>query len=423
MSDSVLADVAAANAGREPKRVRLKFKRMAADPFAFFRGSAGLFAQGWAALRPPDPGPELLICGDLHLENFGAYRDDRGAFLFDINDFDEALVAPCSVDLVRCGASILLASELWGLSPLQANGMVLGYLDAYWKAITTEDWTTEAGDHAIPVEGGPVSKILGKTALGSQAELLGRLTERGKGGVRRIARSKTRRPEVDPDRAEQVREAVGAYGEALGRGDFFRPIDVTGRVAGIGSLGVERYLVLVHGGGTGETHRLLDLKAELPSAMRPCATNKPGSAGNGGGEATRVVRAQRTLQARPPALLDVLPVGLEDLRVRELIPEENRSSLDRLQRKPQKLREAVDAAGRLTGLAHRRAAHAPAAGDRTAALTEWASGAALDSVLASASRYAEQTRLAHRRFRVERRDPDALPDAFRKSPRSTAVAD
>ena len=85
---------------------------------------------------PPTPGRSIAICGDLHLENFGAYRTDDGELLYDINDFDEAIVGPCSLDLVRCATSILLAAELWRLTPLQASGMVLTYLDNYRATIT-----------------------------------------------------------------------------------------------------------------------------------------------------------------------------------------------------------------------------------------------------------------------------------------------
>ena len=98
---SVVDEIVAFNRDRNPKLVRLKFRRMAKDPLAFFRGASHLFAADWPHLRPPDVGPSILICGDLHLENFGAYRADDGDFLYDINDFDEALVAPCSLDLVR----------------------------------------------------------------------------------------------------------------------------------------------------------------------------------------------------------------------------------------------------------------------------------------------------------------------------------
>src|SRR3954453_17234746 len=128
---SALVSVLKFNEGRKPRLVRWKLKQMARDAFAFFRGSAHLYADAWPDLRPPDEGPEIALCGDLHLENFGAYRDDEGELLYDINDFDEALVAPCSLDLVRCATSILLAAELWRLTPLQASGMVLRYLDRY----------------------------------------------------------------------------------------------------------------------------------------------------------------------------------------------------------------------------------------------------------------------------------------------------
>ncbi len=135
--DSVLLELLQDVEGSDPKLIRLKLKRMASCAFSFFRGSCPRFARDWNDLQPPAPGPELLVCGDLHLENFGAYRDDDGDFLFDLNDFDEAVIAPCAVDPVRCATSVLLAAELWGLSPLVANGLVLAYLDQYQSTVTT----------------------------------------------------------------------------------------------------------------------------------------------------------------------------------------------------------------------------------------------------------------------------------------------
>ena len=109
----------------------------------------------------------------------------------------------------------------------------------------------------------------------------------------------------------------------------------------------------------------------------------------------------------------MIPLGDTEFRIREMIPEENRSNLDRFQRKPKKLYEAIVVAGRLTGLAHLRGAKNVEGRDETAALTKWANGPALDSVLAAASRYAERTRLAFKQFRTERRVPDALPESLR----------
>ena len=123
------------NQDRKPELLRLKLRKMRADPFTFFRGADHLFCRDWPELRPLDVGPDVLISGDLHLENFGAHRTTEGDFRYDLNDFDEAVVAPCSFDVVRCATSIILASEQWKLKPSQATGMALAYLENYRKAV------------------------------------------------------------------------------------------------------------------------------------------------------------------------------------------------------------------------------------------------------------------------------------------------
>ena len=409
---SVLVSVLKFNEGRRPRLVRWKLKQMARDAFAFFRGSDHLYADAWPELRPPVEGPEIALCGDLHLENFGAYRDDEGELLYDINDFDEALVAPCSLDLVRCATSIFLAAELWRLTPLQASGMVLRFLEEYRSTVVGTDTRPAPDPRAPRLARGPIWEILSKSALADQADLLDRNTERLKDGARRIIRSKHHHPEPKPDRADAVRAAVESFGADSGRADFFKALDVTGRIAGVGSLGLDRYLVLVAGGGSSRTHRLFDLKECRPSALQPGATRPwpfPDES-----DAARVVRAQRMLQARPTAGLDVVKVGETPFRFREMIPAENRSSLDRFNKKPEKLRVAIEEAGLLTALAHRRGAGAFPEGGGVEGLARWASGPALDSVLAAAARFAERTRLAHRQFRAELRSPASLPAPLRK---------
>ena len=384
-SRSVLEEIVVFNADRKPKRVRLKFKLMKANAFAFFRGTDHLFARDWPSLKPPDVGPSVLICGDLHLENFGAYRADDGAFFYDINDFDEALVAPCSFDLVRCTTSILLAAEHWALSPLQATGMALTFLEHYREALTTVP-AAHSLDPDAPREGrGAIWELLGATALGTQTALLDHNTEI-KSGRRRIIRSKDKHPEISPKRSEAIRRAVATYGHTTARPEAYKVLDVTGRILGIGSLGVRRYLVLIEGEGSPDRNRLLDIKEVLPSSVLSC-TQVP-QPDTGGSEAHRVVDAQRRLQARPTTGLDVIAIADEWFRMREMIPAENRSSLDRFQKKPAKLRSAIKVAGRLTGWSHLRGAgHGAGVGERAqSALVEWASSPALDAVLAAAVR-------------------------------------
>ncbi len=384
---SVLKEIVRFNRPRKPRLVRLKYERMAENAFAFFRGTDHLFAWHWPEVKPPDVGPAILISGDLHLENFGAYADDQGEFLYDINDFDEALVAPCSLDLVRCTTSILLASTLWQLTPVQATGIALVFLDHYRRAIAKAGRTGTIGEVTWGKGEGPLWDLLGATALANPLSLLDRFTRTKHSGVRQIVRSPERFPKVNPKRAALIGKAVERYGRRRKMTRAFRVLDVTGRIAGIGSLGVRRYTVLVAGEGGPAGNRLLDLKEALPSSLLPCTDHRQPDTSD---EAQRIVDAQRQLQARPTRGLDVLDIDGRPYRMRELVPDENRSRLSRLQKEPEKLRRAVAVAGQLTAWSQLRGSQLPD-DDRSAALTRWATGPALDSVLAAAARCADRT--------------------------------
>jgi uncharacterized protein (DUF2252 family) len=395
------------NEGRPPELVRRKFERMSEDMFAFFRGTDHLFAAAWTGLVPVDPGPSILVCGDLHLENFGVYRAEDGDFVFDVNDFDEALVGPCSLDLVRCSTSVLLAAEVWGLSPIQAMRMVLGYLDSYRSTIAEgTSGGPRAGRVSLADETSPVQQLLGDCALGTQVELLDHITRVGKSGHRSIRGSDGKLPPVGKARAAVLAGAVEAYGRSVGRPDAFKVLDVASRIAGIGSLGVKRYVVLVEGDGSSDGNRLLDLKAAGPSSLIGC-TEAP-QLKSWTDDAVRVVDAQRRLQAKPTSVLDVIEIEDEHFRLREMIPDENRARLDRLRRKPSKLRQAVELAGRISGWSQLRGARMEDGVDRTEPLALWAASPALDAVLASAVRFAAHTRADFKAFRKARL-PASIP--------------
>src|SRR6185437_14141187 len=91
---SIVSRIRRFNADREPERLALKYAAMRRDPFAFFRGTAHLFYADWPRPSPLDATPLTWACGDLHLENFGSYKGHNGLAYFDINDFDEAALAP-----------------------------------------------------------------------------------------------------------------------------------------------------------------------------------------------------------------------------------------------------------------------------------------------------------------------------------------
>jgi uncharacterized protein (DUF2252 family) len=404
-SIGVLEAILRFNHDRKPKLVQLKLRRMLEDPFTFFRGTIHLFVKNWQRLCPREVGPEFLICGDLHLENFGAYRTGEGDFRYDINDFDEAMVAPSSMDLVRCTTSIFLAAEKWRLSPTRASGMALAFLEHYRKAIREATSAGTVGEVAPRSGRGAIWELLGSTASGIQEALLKRNTKR-KGDERPTIRRTDNHTEVSRKRFELIREAVEAYGQQVKAPDMFRVHDVTGRIAGVGSLGVRRYLSLLEGEGPPSGYQLLDIKQAEPSALVGHTTaTQPDY---GGDEARRVVQAQTILQGHPCAGLDTLQIGPRSYRIREMIPEENRSSLDRFRKQPEKLREAVETAGLLTAWSHLRGARLASGPnqkhDQWPELATWSDGAALDALLAAAARYADQTNHEYAQFRQTVRD-------------------
>lgn len=389
------------NEGRKPDLIREKFERMGEDVFAFFRGTDHLFAAAWGNLKPVDPGPSILICGDLHVENFGTYRAEDGDFVFDLNDFDESIVGPCSIDLVRCSTSVLLAAQVWGLSPIQAMRTVLGYLDSYRRTIAQ----TVGGDHigraSIAEEFGPIEDLMGKCALANQGDLLDHITRLDKSGNRSIRRSDGKFPAPGKANASAVTEAVQAYGRAKGNPDHYRVLDVSARIAGIGGLGLRRFVALIEGSGSPVGNRLLDLKEIGPPSLRGLADGSQPAAWTD--DARRAVDAQRKLQGKPAAGLDVIEMEGAMFRLRELIPDENRARIDRFRRKPSRLRRAVEVAGRITAWAQLRGARLDG-DDRTSRLADWAASPALDAVLASSVRFADRARDDYKSFRKARLD-------------------
>jgi uncharacterized protein (DUF2252 family) len=394
---SAVEEIARVNLCRKPKRLRLKYERMSADVFAFFRGTDHLFARAWAeGSRPTEPGPEALICGDLHLENFGAYSAEDGTYLFDVNDFDEAMVAPVAFDLTRCVTSILLASDVWRLPPVQAERVALAFLDRYREAVAELAAPGAVREMTHDADRGPVRKLLGRAASNTTAALLARQTKPGKHGSPRIRRKGGLHPAISPGRFEQIVEAIETYGAAHDKADAYKVHDVSGRIAGIGSLGVRRYLVLIEGDGPPDGYHLLDIKEASPSSVSPFLTTTwppPWT-----DDVHRMVDAQRALQSRPTAGLDALEIDGDGYRMRRMVPAENRTSLDEFRKRTSKLGAAVTLAGRITGWSQARGAKYVAP-ERAAELLTWSTGPGPDSILASAIRQATQARRDYRAFR------------------------
>jgi len=97
------------NEGRLPSLIPIRFGRMAASPFAFYRGAAAVMAADLATT--PTSGLRVQACGDAHLMNFGGFATPERNIIFDINDLDETLPAPYEWDLKRLAASVVIAAQ------------------------------------------------------------------------------------------------------------------------------------------------------------------------------------------------------------------------------------------------------------------------------------------------------------------------
>ncbi len=117
-----------------PADLKLKHQFMAAAAFPFLRATFYRWLQIWTEVCPEvSRAPHVLAVGDLHIENFGTWRDIDGRLAWGVNDFDEVSHMPYTIDLVRLAASAVLAGEAEHLSVkprAMVNAILAGYTDS-----------------------------------------------------------------------------------------------------------------------------------------------------------------------------------------------------------------------------------------------------------------------------------------------------
>jgi len=322
---SVIDRIREFNADREPERLALKYQRMRVNAFAFFRGTAHLFYEDWVKGGPLDAAPLAWLSGDLHLENFGSYKGDNRLGYFDLNDFDEAYLAPATWDLARFTTSLYLAAETLKLGDADARALAAGFLDAYGTALNDGKprWVERSTAEGL------VRQLLRRVKRRTRRQLLDEATT-GRHKGRKFTLDAGHRLVVSrADRAGVVASlkafAASEHCPEEFSGNFMRVLDVVRRVAGTGSLGVRRFAVLVEGRGSPDGNFVLDVKEARISALAPyAAAPQP----NWPNEASRVVGIQRRAEAIAPALLHVIMIGKSSFVLKELQPLIDRLTID-----------------------------------------------------------------------------------------------
>ena len=166
---------------RDPRAFRGKFRKMAADPFAFYRGSAPLFYSDMAQLEDPwvdEATSRVWIQGDLHAENYGTYMDSAGVLVFDVNDFDEAYLGHYTWDLQRMAASLALLGFRKALSDGSISGLIETYAKAYTDTVRLFATSEVDRDFRLTLDNtsGPLLGVLQVARSETRVQLLDALT-------------------------------------------------------------------------------------------------------------------------------------------------------------------------------------------------------------------------------------------------------
>ena len=249
------------NAGRMMELVPIRFGRMSASPFAFYRGAASVMAADLAGAPTSDI--RVQACGDAHLMNFGGFATPERNIIFDINDLDETLPAPFEWDLKRLAASIVIAAEHLALPKSDAARVVtdavreyrermhnygwMRALDVWYDRIDLQKYEDRSGDPDIVAAARKrlTERIEAERRKSVPEHLYPKLVS-AEGETPRI---KDEPPlifhppeDLAPGLASGYEEAIAAYRESLADHtrvlfDRFHFFDMAIKVVGVGSVG------------------------------------------------------------------------------------------------------------------------------------------------------------------------------------------
>ncbi|HLL65174.1 MAG TPA: DUF2252 domain-containing protein [Micromonosporaceae bacterium] len=299
----------------DPVAFRRKFRKMAASPFAFYRGSAALFyadqTGDWADSSFLDAHTSRVwIHGDLHAENFGTYMNSSGQLVFNVNDFDEAYVGPFSWDLKRFAASVALIGYAKALSDEVIGELVRRFATAYLTELRA---IAAGGDDAIGSitldnADGVLRTVLQRARLNTRVDLLASQTTIDNYDRRfSLAEGVF---EIDAETRAAVCEAFTDYLTTLPPSTgVVRPVataikDVVLRKGvGIGSAGLPSYNLLLEGNTQAlENDVVIYMKqAQVPAVARHIDDERV--RGYFRHQGHRTAESQRALQAAADAWL------------------------------------------------------------------------------------------------------------------------
>jgi uncharacterized protein (DUF2252 family) len=350
--------LARAVVGRVPALLAIKWERMAASPFGFFRGAVAVMAADLAAL--PHTGIFVQLCGDAHVRNLGAFAAPDGRLVFDINDFDETIRGPFEWDVKRLATSIILAGREAGSKNAECSEAAALFLRSYRRSMHTFARMTVMDLAHFQVHRlqriAPLSQVLRKAEQATpqyNAERL--LTEptKASGLTHRVfVENKPLQYRLPGAKAHAILDSLGLYRESLLHErqhffDMYRPLDVAFRVVGTGSVGLRDYIIYLEGNGSNDP-LFLQIKEEPFSAYAPYL----GEIGEPQHQGQRVVQGQRSMQFLSDTLLGWTTIHNRHYLVRQLNDHKASLAIEDLQ--GQGLLQYAEICGELLARGHAR---------------------------------------------------------------------
>jgi uncharacterized protein (DUF2252 family) len=316
---SVLDKILSYNAKRNKNFVHLKYKALVESPHRFFRGTNHLFVEQIAKEAVLKNVPFTWACGDLHLENFGSYRGANRLVYFDINDFDEAAIAPCTVDLVKLCTSIFLVGEELKFSEKESISICNSFLQSYKQAVL--------GGHSSRIESptatGVIKTFFDKVKKRKRKQFLkNRLIKQNKDVL--IKTDFRRYYPLAKSEKQLIKTTLNKWVKENKRDkDFFTFIDAAFRIAGTGSLGLNRYCILIKGNDK-TNYCMLDMKQAEDTPLGKTFSTKQVKLKSA---AHKIIRAQKRMNDTAPAGISTIELKKEYYIFKEHQPQEDKFNL------------------------------------------------------------------------------------------------
>jgi uncharacterized protein (DUF2252 family) len=302
---------------RLPELLPIRYGRMLASPFAFYRGAAAIMAGDLA--HTPDTGLQVQLCGDAHLANFGGFASPERDLVFDINDFDETLPGPWEWDLKRLATSFEIAGRERGFKKKECRTIVLTAVAEYRRAMAEfavmsnlDVWYSLLDEARMVARWGATAKpkVIKAFSLDfavahsrDNARAFEKLTWRVDGRLQLVSTPPLvvsiaeLLPQADSRSLDhELRMVVRKFRQSLQSDrrhllEKYEVVDIARKVVGVGSVGLRSWIVLLVGPDEKDT-LFLQYKEAQASVLEAHLGKNPYTA-----HGRRVVEGQRLMQA------------------------------------------------------------------------------------------------------------------------------